>query len=204
MDNIKSYKQASGIEQAQAALMQLEDQVQKNSSNFQAALDLSSAYLQMQQTNRAVQILDGVLNYPQADANVFRSLIQVYSSFGHYTGLQKAVDRLEAQPQHDAGAMLSLAQAYAMLQNVPKLEASLEKLVKLMPTNPEAWYDLAVLKSGLGKPAEALSALRQALDLSNKRLQQDPKARDLLANARKEDRFGALRQSPEFKKLVSP
>ncbi|HOC56227.1 MAG TPA: DUF2723 domain-containing protein [Verrucomicrobiota bacterium] len=204
VDNIKSYKQASGIEQAQAALMQLEDQVQKNPSNFQAALDLSSAYLQMQQTNRAVQILDGVLNHPKADANVFRSLIQVYSSFGHYAGLQKAVDKLEAQPQHDAGAMLSLAQAYAMLQNVPKLEASLDKLVKLMPTNPEAWYDLAVLKSGLGKPAEALSALRQALDLSNKRLQQDPKARDLLASAKKEDRFGSLRQSPEFKKLVSP
>jgi hypothetical protein len=49
-----------------------------------------------------------------------------------------------------------------------------------------------------------LAALRQALDLSAKRLQRDPKARDLLASARKEDRFGQLRQSPEFQKLVPP
>ena len=87
--------------------------------------------------------------------------------------------------------MLSLAQAYAALGNVPKLEAALEKLTKVMPNSPEAWYDLAVLKAGIGKPAEALAALRQALDLSAKRLQRDPKARDLLASARKEERFGA-------------
>jgi hypothetical protein len=71
-----------------------------------------------------------------------------------------------------------------------------------MPESPEAWYDLAVLKCGVGKQPEALAALRQALDLSAKRLQQDPKARDLLASARKEERFGSLRQNPEFKKLV--
>ena len=100
--------------------------------------------------------------------------------------------------------MLSIAQAYAALGNVPKLEATLEKLTKVMPTSPEAWYDLAVLKAGLGKSAEGISALRQALDLSAKRLQHDPKARDLLASARKEDRFAPLRQSPEFKQLVPP
>ena len=205
VENVKAYKkQSAGAEQAQAAFLQLEDEVRKNPSNFQAAFDLAGAYLQMQQTNRAVQVLDGVLNNPQANASAFRGLIQAYSSFGHHPGLQKTVDKLEAQPDLDAGAVLSLAQAYATLQNVPKLEASLERLTKVMPSSPEAWYDLAVLKCGLGKSAEALSSLRQALELSAKRLQQDPKARDLLASARKEDRFGPLRQSPDFKKLVPP
>jgi hypothetical protein len=73
-----------------------------------------------------------------------------------------------------------------------------------MPANPEVWYDLAVVEAGLGKPTEALSFLRQALDLSAKRLQRDPKARDLVASARKEEHFAPLRQLPEFKKLVPP
>ena len=101
-----------------------------------------------------------------------------------------------------AQAVLSLAQAYAMLGNAAKLETTLERLTKVMPTSPEAWYDLAVLKSSLGKQAEAISGLRQALDLSAQRLKSDPKARDLLASARKEQRFGPLRQSPDFQKLV--
>jgi len=204
VDTIRGYQQSAGYEQAQITFQQLEEQVRQNPSNFQAALDLASAYLQLQQTNRTVQILEGILNHPQAGADVFRSLIPVYSSLGHYADLQRAVDKLEKQPQLDAAAVLSLAQAYAVLQNVPKLEQSLDALVKLMPTNPEAWYDLAALKCGLGKTAEALPALRQAVDLSQKRLQQDPKARDLLDTARKDERFRALRSSPEFQQVVPP
>jgi tetratricopeptide (TPR) repeat protein len=163
----------------------------------------------MQQTDRAVQVLDGVLNSPQANVGAFRGLLQAYTSFGNRPGLQRTVEKIEAleraNPTNiDPNAVLATAQAYAALQNVPKLEASLEKLTKVMPESPEAWYDLAALKASFGKPAEALTALRQALDLSAKRLQHDPKARDLLANARKEDRFAPLRQLPEFQKLVTP
>jgi tetratricopeptide (TPR) repeat protein len=242
METVRTYKkQNAGYEQAQSAFLQLEDQVRKNPANFQAAFDLAGAYLQMQQTSRAVQVLDGVLNAPQADASALRGLVQAYSSVGNRSGLQKTVDKLEIilranpansqaavglaegyrhlqkpeaamrmldqafnDPKLDAGALLSIAQAYATLGIAPKLEAALERLTKVLPANPEAWYDLAVLKSRLGKPAEALPALRQALDLSAQRLQRDPKARDLLANARKEENFGPLRQSPEFKKLVPP
>ena len=50
-------------------------------------------------------------------------------------------------------AVLSIAQAYATLGNAAKLEAALERLTKVMPESPEAWYDLAVLKCGLGKVA---------------------------------------------------
>ena len=58
------------------------------------------------------------------------------------------------------------------------------------------------MKSQIGKPTEAIPALKQALDLSAKRLQSNPKERDLLAAARKEERFAPLRQMPEFKALV--
>ncbi|MCX6923958.1 MAG: DUF2723 domain-containing protein [Verrucomicrobia bacterium] len=205
VENIKSYKkQSAGIEQARTNFQQMEDEVRKNPSDVQAAFNLAGAYLQMQQTNRAVEVLDGVLKSAPADLNALRGLVQAYTSFGHLGGLQRTVDKLEALPTPDAGAVLSLAQAYAALGNVPKLEATLEKLTKLMPASPEGWYDLAVLKARIGKQADAITALRQALDLSAKRLQRDPKARDLLANARKEDTFGPLRQLPEYQKLVPP
>ncbi len=42
--------------------------MRKNPADFQAAFNLAGAYLQMQQTDHAVQVLDGVLNSPQADA----------------------------------------------------------------------------------------------------------------------------------------
>jgi predicted Zn-dependent protease len=114
------------------------------------------------------------------------------------------LDKLFNDPNLDANAALSIAQAYAALGNAPKLEATLQRLTKMMPTNPEVWYDLAVVEAGLGKPTEALPVLRQAVALSNKRLQQNPKANDLVANARKEEHFAPLRQLPEFKKLVPP
>ncbi len=242
LESIRSYKRQSGeLDQAQGTLHQMEEAVRKNPADFQAAFNLASAYLSMQQTDRAVQTLDGVLNSPRADAAVFRSLIQAYSTFDYRPGLQRALEKLEAlvradpenlpatvglaeayrqmqkpdaalalldkaldNPKLDANAALNLAQAYAALGNVPKLETALEKLTKLMPGSPEAWYDLAALKASIGKTTEGLSDLRQALNLSAQRLQRDPKAHDLLASARKEERFGALRQSPQFKQLVPP
>ena len=205
IDSVRAYKkQTAGLEQAKNTFQQLEDEVRKNPADFQAAFNLAMGYLQMQQTNRTVEVLDGVLKSPQADAAAFRGLIQAYTSFGHLPGVQRTAEKLEALPTLDANAVLSLAQAYAALGNVPKLEVTLDKLTKVMPTNPEAWYDLAVLKATIGKSADALAALRQALDLSAQRLKRDPKARDLLASAGTEQRFVPLRQSPEFQKLVPP
>ncbi len=245
VETVKGFKQQSGgtagLDQARAALVQLEDEVRKNPADFQAAFNLAGNYLQMQQTDRAIQVLDGVLNSPQADAKALRGLVTAYASFGNTAGLQRSADKLEAlvrahpedyqaamglaeayrnlqkpqaaiqtldklfnDPKVDAPTVLSIAQAYAALGNAPKLEAALERLTKVMPESPEAWYDLAVMKCGLGKVPESLAALRTALDLSAKRIKGDPKARDLLASARKEERFAPMRQMPEFTKLVPP
>ena len=203
IETIKQYKQSSaGIDQARTAIQQMEEALHKNPTDFQTAFNLAGAYLQFQQTNRAIQILDGVLNSPKADVNALRGLLQAFTSFDNLPGIQRTVDKLETMPGLDPNAVLSLAQGYATLRNVGKLETTLEKLTRAMPASPEAWYDLSVLKASLNKPTEALPALRQALELSAKRLKNDPKARDLLAAARTEDRFGPLRSNPEFQKLV--
>jgi hypothetical protein len=58
------------------------------------------------------------------------------------------------------------------------------------------------LKATLGKPPEALDGLRRALELSAERRKQDPKGRDLAAEAQKDQRFANLYNDPAFKKLV--
>jgi len=174
----KMKSQQAQFVQTQNNLQQMEKEVHDNPTNFQAAFNLVSGYMQLQQTNRAVQILDGVLTNPSADVN----------------------------------AVLGVAQAYQILNMHLKLEATLEKLVKVAPDSPEAWYDLAAMKAAIGKSSEVMPNLRRALELSTQRLVRDPKQRDLRAELLKEaeakppnqDRFKALRQSREFQQLVAP
>jgi regulator of sirC expression with transglutaminase-like and TPR domain len=100
--------------------------------------------------------------------------------------------------------VLQAAQQFAALTNYTGLEFSLERLTQLTPTMPEAWYDSAALKAALGKSAEALRALRRAVDLSDQRLKGDAKARDLRAEATRDSRFAPIRQLPEFRQLTAP
>jgi thioredoxin-like negative regulator of GroEL len=234
-------KRQSDTNPRQPSFAQMEQVVRDNPANFQAAFNLAAAYLQAQQTAQALEVLDRVLNHPQAEVNAFRALLQAYSSIGNTDGLARTVAKLEAlsrantrdfsamiglaegyrylqkpeaairtldqlvcHPQVDANALVQAVQQYAVLTNYQKLEPTLEKLTKLNPESPEVHYDMAALKAVLRKPDEAMSALRDALSLSDKRLKQDTKARDLRVEALQDSRFASLHQSPEFQQLTAP
>jgi tetratricopeptide (TPR) repeat protein len=234
-------KQQDEVNPHQSTFAQMEQAAQDNPTNFQAAFNLAAAYLQAQQPARALEVLDRLLNHPQADANALRTLLLAYASIGNSNGLERTVARLEAfgrthptdfsaaiglaegyrqlhkpeaairtldqvvsHSQVDASAVLQAVQQYAAMTNYQKLEAALDRLTQLSPDSPEVWYDLAALKTMLGKPPEAISALRQSFDLSAKRLKRDAKAHDLHAAALQDSRFDSLRQMPEFKQLSAP
>ena len=166
---IEAKKRQSTPNTAQMNLQQMEADYRAHPTNFQAGFNLASVYMQLRQTNRASEILDGILNHPKAEIN----------------------------------AILTIAQAYAQLGDYQKLEATLSKLVKVAPEQPEVWYDLAALKTTLGKQPEAIAALGRALALGAKRPSSDPKVRDLHTELSKDARFNALRQTPEFQQLMA-
>jgi thioredoxin-like negative regulator of GroEL len=234
-------KRQSDVNPQQPSFAQMEQVVRDNPANFQAAFNLAAAYLQAQQPARGLEVLDRVLNHPQAEANAFRALLQAYTSIGNNDGLARTVAKLEAlsranpadfsaaiglaegyryqqkpeaairtldqlvsHPQVDANSLVQAVQQYAALTNYQQLEPALEKLTKLNPESPEVRYDLAALKAVLGKPEEAMPALRDALRLSAKRFKQDAKARDLRVEALQDPRFVSLHHMPEFKQLTAP
>jgi len=218
---------------------QMEKHLETNPDDYQAIFNLASAYLQMGQSARSLEILDRILNNPRANTIPLRALLQAYVSLNNtskieatvgrlatlfhadppdlqagaalaegYRDLQKpdlaaeVLDQVMSNPKVDANATLEVAQQFAALTNYPKLEAVLERLVRLAPDSPEAHYDLAAMKAILGKSDEAFASLRQALRLSAERLARDSKAKDLLRELQTDPRFNSLRRAPEFKALL--
>ena len=169
INTVKSWRETSAdrmkaINQIDA----MESMAHTNPSNIVNLITLGGAYLQMQQTNRAVELFDLAIANP-------------------------------AVKFQDAAA---IAQYFAGLGNLAKLETALKKLVDLAPGQPEPRYDLAALQAISGRSAEALQNLKTALEQSAQRLATNPSARDLLAAARTDPRLTALRNLPEFQKLV--
>ncbi|HUA67358.1 MAG TPA: hypothetical protein VMA13_02315, partial [Candidatus Saccharimonadales bacterium] len=166
----KIKKQYAGQAQFETELQQMENEARTNPTNFQNIFNLASIYLQMQQTDRVIELFDRAL----------------------------------ANPHISPDEIGAIAQFYIHIGNMPKLENALERLATVIPNEPEPWYDLAALKVLQGKTSESLQDLRLSLDLSAKRLKQNPKARDLLAEVRKDHRFDSVRNLTEFQKLVPP
>ncbi len=155
----------------------------------------------------AAQNFQNLENEVRNNPTNFQAALTMANAFAQAQQTDRAVEILSnvlQQPQANLNTVRDVAQTLAAMGNLPGLEIALEKLVKLAPNEPEACYDLAALKATLGKGAEAIRAARTALELSDKRLAQNPKARDLRVEMRNDGRFNALRSSPEFQKLIAP
>jgi tetratricopeptide (TPR) repeat protein len=91
---IRTWKdQASAPLSPEQALRRLEQAVQDNPANFQAAFDLAAAHLQSQQTNRAVEILDRVFNSPQINQPALDVLAQACAQIRDLPRLKAVLDK---------------------------------------------------------------------------------------------------------------
>jgi tetratricopeptide (TPR) repeat protein len=178
VNNLENFKkQSADRNQLEQQLQRMEAEQQNNPTNFQNTLELARFYIQIQQTNRAVELLRNAL------------------------GL---FDQALANPNIRYPDVAAMAQIAAQVGDTSRLEILLQKLVSLAPDQPEPHYDVAALDAILGKTSEALQNLKTSLDLNARRLATNPTARDILAEARNDHRFDSLRNLPAFQKLVPP
>jgi tetratricopeptide (TPR) repeat protein len=160
---------------------------------------LISAYASVGQTNRVFQLLESTAARKPNDFSTIASVAQAYMQLQRTNDAVNLLNRIAKLPNLDAGALTTLAHLYSQLGQVGRLEESLTRLTTVMPDSPEAWYDLAAIRSVLGnKQPEALKALSKAIQLSNARLTKDAKASNLQAMAQKDDRFLIIRKVPGY------
>lgn len=158
------------INQLQNQLPQLEAQLKADPTNGQLAFNLVSAYLAVQNTNSALEVLDSLVANAKVDNQV----------------------------------LLSVAQAYVQLGHPARLEPVFMRLTRAMPTNAEAWYDLAAIQATINKLPQAVESLAKAIQVSNERMAQQPGAANLSVKAQSDPRFAPLRALPQYQQIFAP
>ena len=197
--------------QVQSQMAQLEATFRANPADAQAGINLVSAYAQLRQTNAAVAVLDTLAQTATTNAIVLVPVAQAYAQLGQQAKQQLILGRLLplaeqiiANPQSDAARLQAALQTYQLTGNAPRMEESLNRLLKLNPTSPELWYDLGALLAFQSKTNPAIAAVSNAVLHSNARLKQTPGAQDLRVLAASDGRFNVLRKQPEFQQAVAP
>ena len=131
------------------------------------------------------------------------ALAQMYAQQGRTNDVLRIADTILAIPGANVQMVSFAAQVYQQLPDYVRLERALERWTKVTPT-PEAWLDYAAAQAVLGKRPEAITSLKQALSMSADRRKTNPAAENLAASLLNDQRFAALKGTPEFQQLLAP
>jgi thioredoxin-like negative regulator of GroEL len=170
---------------------------------------LSGVHDAVQQQPQPAKLPDSIQHLQSqfdTNPNDFQNAFNLSASYFQIGQTNRAEDILQNvmnNPQVDSKALFVVAQAFAQVRDFGNLELALEKLTKVAPDSPEGWYNLAALKSLLGKNSEAISALSNSLVLARAKQAQDPKYLTIPATILQDPRFNPIRDTPEFKKLAA-
>jgi len=132
VDQLRQMKQGlSSLSQLQGQLAILEQQYRTNTNDLQAAFNLVAAHLQLQQTNPAFDILDGIATRADADVGSLLSVARAYVEIGHYARSEPALQRLVAQLPDSPEIWYDLAGAQTALGKNGDAIRSLTKALQL-------------------------------------------------------------------------
>ncbi len=115
----------------------------------------------------------------------------------------QVLDSIVDSPNVPAPAVYSVVQAYVQMQKLPKIASALTKYVKLVPDQPDAWYNLAKTEAVLGNTPQALEHLRMAMQLNSKLLAKNVGWQDLRPEAQKDPSFAPLRAMSNYQSIMA-
>jgi tetratricopeptide (TPR) repeat protein len=146
--------------------------------------------------------LEALLSQSPTNLAATMKLVQNYQQAKQNNKVIAVLDRLVAAPGADTAMLLFAAQKYNELAQLPKVAQALQKLVSVIPNNPEAWYDLAGVQMLLNMRTQALASLKQSLENNRLRLAADPNSANLYFTVTGDVRFAALRELAEYNQLI--
>ena len=159
---------------------------------------------QRAQAQTQLQSMEDKARTNPADYQNIFSLIGYYMQSQQTNRATELMKQTISQANVPSDVLRGAAQFFAQTAQFSQLEVVLKKLTTAMPTEPEAWYDLARLEVILGNKDESIKDLQTSLNLSDQRLKTNPAARNIREAARTEAGFNPIRGMPEFQKLVPP
>ena len=111
----------------QAMMNFWETEYRAHPTNFQAAFDLTGAYLQLGQTNKAEQVLDQVVADPRTDASALAFAARFLDQMSDLPRMEIALKKLTDQDTHSPEAWFDLATSQAMQGETNQALASLRR-----------------------------------------------------------------------------
>ena len=172
--------------------------------NFQAAINMISLYDSMGRFDLCSDIVEEILRSPKLnpDAEIAVAQYCQAKSPGKFADMRPRLDAIINASNASVHHINAIVDLYVKGQDFGGIETGLARFAAMRPDSPEAQYELAAIKSVVGKQAEALTALKTSIALSDARLMSSPTSMNVRATLNGDPRFKALSVNPEFKSLV--
>jgi tetratricopeptide (TPR) repeat protein len=134
--------QSANRAQVETQVQHMENEARTNPGNLQNLLSLANIYLQMQQTNRIIELFDRALANPHIASNEAGFIAQKYAEMGNLTKLEEVLQQIvtivpdQPEPWYDLAALnVMMGRPDQGLQNLRK---SLDLSAQRIKGNPTA------------------------------------------------------------------
>jgi tetratricopeptide (TPR) repeat protein len=142
-DDLKNIKASQArFDDTRKNLQAMKEQWRTNPAALTVAFDLVGTYLNMQQTNEAVQVLDEIANSPYAQGQAVLTVARIYAQMTNWVKLERTLQRfVKVDPQNPNG-WYDLAALKASLgkplDSLPALKKALELSADRLKKDPKA------------------------------------------------------------------
>ena len=148
----------------------------------------------MKQSRQDVTQLEAAHASNSSDFNVLGQLAQAYARAGQADRIPPLLSNYLTQTNLSAENILQTAQLYLNIGQVEPATRTLQFMMQQFPQDARSYFAFALVRAAQNNVAEALPMLEKAVQL----------APQLRAQALSDQRFGNLRNNPQFQKLVNP